>query len=84
MEGGVEEGGGCQENLSNERKGLLHRGHTYIHAYGHRYSMTESAHWANSVKRKTISDFITQLQRFFRRTPATLGPIKKCNVHQCH
>ena len=47
---------GCEEDLSNERKGLFHRGHTDVHTYiqtdGHRNSMTESAQWANSVKRK--------------------------------
>ena len=42
--------GGCEEDLSNERRGLLHRGHTYIHGDGHRDSMTESAQWADSVK----------------------------------
>ena len=42
--------GGCEEDLSNGRRGLLHRGHTYIHARGHSDSMTESAQWADSVK----------------------------------
>ena len=55
MEGGDGEGGeGCEKDLSNERKGLLHRGHTYIctdrHTDGHCNSMTESAQWADSVK----------------------------------
>ena len=35
--------GGCEEDLSNERKGLLHRGYTDRHTHGHRDSMTESA-----------------------------------------
>ena len=26
------------------------RGHTYVHTYGHRDSMTESAQWADSLK----------------------------------
>ena len=46
--------GGCEEDLSNERRGLLHRGQTYTHTDiqtdGHRDSMTESAKWADSVK----------------------------------
>ena len=42
--------GGCEEDLSNERRGLLHRGHTYIQIDGHCDSMTESAQWADSVK----------------------------------
>ena len=42
--------GGCEEDLSNERRGLLHRGQTYIHTDGHRNSMTESAQLADSVK----------------------------------
>ena len=41
-------------DLSNERKGLLHRGHTYvrtyIHTHGHRDSMTDPAQRAESVK----------------------------------
>ena len=45
---------GCEEDLSNERNGLLHRGHTYIHIHihtdRHSDSMTESAQWADSVK----------------------------------
>ena len=41
---------GCEEDHSNERKGLLHRGQTYKRTDGHRDSMTESAQWANSVK----------------------------------
>ena len=56
-EGGMEGGdgeGGCEEKLSNERKGLLHRGHTVVHTYGHRDSMTESAQWADSVKKKFL------------------------------
>ena len=47
--GGWEEGR-CEEDLSNERKGLLHRGQTYRHTHGHCDSMTESAQWADSVK----------------------------------
>ena len=42
--------GGCEEDLSNERRGLLHRGQTHRRTDGHRDSMTESAQWANSVK----------------------------------
>ena len=43
----------CEEDLSNERKGHLHRGHTDVHTHGHRNSMTESAQWADSVKNVT-------------------------------
>ena len=43
--------GGCEEYLSNERRGLLHRGHTYRQTDGLRDSMTESAQWADSVKK---------------------------------
>ena len=46
----------CGDDLSNERRCLLHRGHTNIHTHvhsdGHRDSMTESAQWADSVKRE--------------------------------
>ena len=47
--------GGCEEDLSNERRGLLHRGHFYHRQTdrqtdGHRNSMTKSAQWADSVK----------------------------------
>ena len=42
--------GGCEEDLSNGRRGLLHRGQTDKHTHGHRDSMTESAQWADSVK----------------------------------
>ena len=42
--------GGGEEDLSNERKGLLRRGHTDRHTGGHCDSMTESAQWADSVK----------------------------------
>ena len=44
----------CGEDLSNERICLLHRGLMYIHTYGHRNSMTESAQLADSVKSKKI------------------------------
>ena len=41
---------GCEEDLSNGRRCLLHRGPTDIHTRGHGDSMTESAQWADSVK----------------------------------
>ena len=46
--------GGCEEVLSNERRGLLHRVYTYTQTYGHRDSMTESAQWADSVKNSQL------------------------------
>ena len=40
----------CGEDLSNERRCLLHRGHAETPADGYCDSMTESAQWADSVK----------------------------------
>ena len=48
--------GGCEEELCNERKGLLHRGHTDICRDGHCNFMTESAQWADSVKILQLGD----------------------------
>ena len=42
--------GGCEEDLSNERRGLLHRGQTYTHTHTQTDIETESAQWADSVK----------------------------------
>ena len=53
--------GACEEDLSNERRGLLHRGHLYhIHTDGHRDSMTESAQWADSVKKNLSSHIVVK------------------------
>ena len=57
--------GGCEEDLSNERRGLLHRGQTHrrtdVQTHGHRDSMTESAQWADSVK--TLFGMLEQLYK---------------------
>ena len=45
----------CREDLSNPRRCLLHRGHTDRQTDGYRDSMTESAQWADSVKRAWVS-----------------------------
>ena len=57
--------GGCEEDLSNGRKGLLHRGHTYIHTDGHCDSMTESAQLADSVKRskEVLTNYVQRKNR---------------------
>ena len=46
--------GGCEEDLSNGRRCLLHRGQTDIQTDGHCDTMTELAQWADSVKILTI------------------------------
>ena len=50
--------GGCEEDLSDKRKGLFHRGHARTHAHGHRDSMTESAQWADSVKMEKVLELV--------------------------
>ena len=43
--------GGCEEDLSHERRGILHRGQTDRRTHIHTYTQTDIAtQWADSVK----------------------------------
>ena len=55
--------GGYEEDLSNEWRGLLHRGQTDVHTDGHCDSMTESPQWADSVKIQVCETYLHEAMK---------------------
>ena len=66
----------CGEDLSNERRCLLHRGRTDKHTKNRDFR-TESAQWADSVK-KVLLDYIFKYfygSRYLKLTHFLFAPI---------